>query len=265
MNTTTNTGAASLSDEEKSEILDWVSACQSAYHIDSTPGHRFGGLGSNLEDNRAELIACVEGIMSRRATPTPQADAAPSLAKSISDEMMDLVDRLGSEYDKVDPRAWDHLLVYVPRRETKAPEGVSYEHLFELSKKCGLIGAYSTKEINDRIVGYARVVLNDVAVQEAFVRTNRAAIAAGGAQEPFGWVKPAGGNYFTRNESSAKRIGGMIPVYAAPLPREAATVALTDEQSYALRLGANVLRAAGRILQAEKIDALLAAAANGEQ
>jgi hypothetical protein len=93
----------------------------------------------------------------------------------------------------------------------------------------------------------------------------RAAIAAGGAQEPFGWVKPAGGNYFTRNESSAKRIGGMIPVYAAPLPREAATVALTDEQSYALRLGANVLRAAGRILQAEKIDALLAAAANGEQ
>src|SRR6185437_10781057 len=52
---------------------------------------------------------------------------------------------------------------------------------------------------------------------------------------------------------------------AAPLPREAATVALTDEQSYALRLGANVLRAAGRILQAEKIDALLAAASNGEQ
>lgn len=35
-------------------------------------------------------------------------------AQSISDEMMDLVDRLGSEYDKVDPRAWDHMLVYAP-------------------------------------------------------------------------------------------------------------------------------------------------------
>jgi len=271
VNTTTNTGAASLSDEEKSEILDWVSACQSAYHIDSTPGHRFGGLGSNLEDNRAELIACVEGIVSRRAAPTPQADAAPSLAKSISDEMMDLVDRLGSEYDKVDPRAWDHLLVYVPRRETKAPEGVSYEHLFELSKKCGLIGAYSTKEINDRIVGYARVVLSDVAVQEAFVRTNRAAIAAGGAQEPIyqemtsrGWLDVDKATYdLLAVHGEGERYRRIV--YAAPRPREAATVALTDEQSYALRLGANVLRAAGRILQAEKIDALLAAASNGEQ
>lgn len=34
---------------------------------------------------------------------------------SISDEMMDLADRLGSEADKVDPRAWGHLLVYAPR------------------------------------------------------------------------------------------------------------------------------------------------------
>lgn len=36
------------------------------------------------------------------------------LARSISDEMMDLADRLGSEFDSVDPRAWEHLLVYVP-------------------------------------------------------------------------------------------------------------------------------------------------------
>src|SRR6185437_14006740 len=176
MMTTTNTGAASLSDEQI-EAIKHLIARGSTF-----PDHN-GSKGPVTRVDYARLQVAAP-ILSRLLTATPQADAAPSLAKSISDEMMDLVDRLGSEYDKVDPRAWDHLLVYVPRRETKAPEGVSYEHLFELSKKCGLIGAYSTKEINDRIVGYARVVLNDVAVQEAFVRTNRAAIAAGGAQEP---------------------------------------------------------------------------------
>ena len=35
-------------------------------------------------------------------------------ARSISDEMMDCVDRLGSEFDSVDPRVWGHLLVYAP-------------------------------------------------------------------------------------------------------------------------------------------------------
>lgn len=44
-----------------------------------------------------------------------QADApAEARAKSISDEMMDLADRLGSEWKDVDPRAWQHLLVYAP-------------------------------------------------------------------------------------------------------------------------------------------------------
>ncbi|CDY79417.1 hypothetical protein BGLT_02198 [Caballeronia glathei] len=56
-----------LTEEEKTEILDWVSACQSAYHIDSTPGHRFGGLGSNLDENRAGLIEFVESIVESRA------------------------------------------------------------------------------------------------------------------------------------------------------------------------------------------------------
>jgi hypothetical protein len=37
-------------------------------------------------------------------------------AKSISDEMMDLVDRLGHGAPEVDPRAWQHLLVYAPKR-----------------------------------------------------------------------------------------------------------------------------------------------------
>ena len=52
----------SLSDEEKAEILDWVRACQSAYHIDSTPGHRFGGLGSNLAENQQAMLDCIEEV-----------------------------------------------------------------------------------------------------------------------------------------------------------------------------------------------------------
>lgn len=51
-------------------------------------------------------------------TPEQQAilDAIPTkAARSISDEMMDLVDRLGSEAADVDPRAWEHLLVYAPK------------------------------------------------------------------------------------------------------------------------------------------------------
>lgn len=38
-----------------------------------------------------------------------------SVAPPISDVMMDLADRLGYEYDKVDPRAWEHVLAYAPK------------------------------------------------------------------------------------------------------------------------------------------------------
>ncbi|BAO88964.1 hypothetical protein [Caballeronia cordobensis] len=118
------------------------------------------------------------------------AGASEGQAQPISDFMMDLVDRLGSEADAVDPRAWKHLLVYAPKegsrqttviselkQVTQTPD-VSYEHLFALAKMCGLIGPYSIKEVNDRIIGYARVVLNDNAVQEAFVRANEHVLSA---------------------------------------------------------------------------------------
>ncbi len=35
-------------------------------------------------------------------------------AKSLTDALMDCVDRLGHE--SVDPRVWDHLLVYAPSK-----------------------------------------------------------------------------------------------------------------------------------------------------
>ena len=40
---------------------------------------------------------------------------ALSQAPSLTDELMDCVDRLGSEADTVDPRVWQHLLVYAPK------------------------------------------------------------------------------------------------------------------------------------------------------
>lgn len=63
---------ASLPVEWRQELLDWVSACQSSYHIESTPGHRFGGIGSNLEENRKSLIEYVEGLLA--ASPKPHPD-----------------------------------------------------------------------------------------------------------------------------------------------------------------------------------------------
>lgn len=38
-------------------------------------------------------------------------------ARPLSDELMDCVDRLGSEFGSVDPLVWDHLLVYAPNEK----------------------------------------------------------------------------------------------------------------------------------------------------
>lgn len=47
--------------------------------------------------------------------PSQAQQDEPTPAQPISDAMMDLVDRLGSEAANVDPRAWRHLLVYAPK------------------------------------------------------------------------------------------------------------------------------------------------------
>ena len=39
---------------------------------------------------------------------------AREFAKPLNDELMDCVDRLGSQWREVDPRVWDHLLIYAP-------------------------------------------------------------------------------------------------------------------------------------------------------
>jgi hypothetical protein len=47
----------------------------------------------------------------------PEQQAEPVAAESITDAIMNLVDRLGSESKQVDLRAWPHLLVYAPQRK----------------------------------------------------------------------------------------------------------------------------------------------------
>ena len=49
---------------------------------------------------------------------------------------------------------------------------VGREHLMALAQKCDLLTGYRTAEMVDAIVGYAYVVLNDKAVQEAVVKAN---------------------------------------------------------------------------------------------
>lgn len=49
--------------------------------------------------------------------PVPLASEpeAQPVAGSLTDELMNCVDRLGHEADAVDSRVWDHLLVYAPK------------------------------------------------------------------------------------------------------------------------------------------------------
>lgn len=51
------------------------------------------------------------------------------MARSIDDEMMDLVDRLGA-LEPVDPRAWKHLLVYAPKTDPVRLTRVDIEKAF---------------------------------------------------------------------------------------------------------------------------------------
>jgi hypothetical protein len=51
-------------------------------------------------------------------------DTCPQ-ARSLTDELMDCVDRLGSEADTVDPRVWQHLLVYAPKPEEEPVAWIS--------------------------------------------------------------------------------------------------------------------------------------------
>ena len=77
---------ADMTAEERTELLDWVSACQSAYHIESTPGHRFGGLPGVLDENREALCEYVNELLAARAaSPQPQDGLVQALTQALWD------------------------------------------------------------------------------------------------------------------------------------------------------------------------------------
>ena len=95
---------------------------------------------------------------------------------------------------------------------TSTPE-VSREHLIAIAEMCGILGNYRTREMVDAVVGYARVVLNDVAVQEAFVRANPAHIPTG--MVLVGWLDGRGRFFYADDPLYKDRHEGMCEVFAA--------------------------------------------------
>ena len=88
------------------------------YFHDDPEKMAYAGSGFRLGKERPEdAINCVPLY----THPTTE----PVKAQSITDAVMDVVDRLGSEWKEVDPRAWEHLRVYIPTTESRViPEDV---------------------------------------------------------------------------------------------------------------------------------------------
>ncbi|WP_175994335.1 hypothetical protein [Burkholderia vietnamiensis] len=108
---------------------------------------------------------------------------------------------------------------------------------------------------------FCRTIVARAAIEQAIAILSRSPAMAAEAEKPFGWAQPKGGNYFTRNESSAKRIGGLVPVYTAPQPAQAdapAETRLTDEQREAIQRAIDYADMSDRDSDAEALRALLA-------
>lgn len=107
---------------------------------------------------------------------------------------------------------------------------------------------------------FCRTIVARAAIEQAIAILSRSPAMAAEAEKPFGWAQPKGGNYFTRNESSAKRIGGLVPVYTAPQPAQAdapAETRLTDEQREAIQRAIDYADMSDRDSDAEALRALL--------
>ena len=94
------------------------------------PDHRV-----DLRDEAKAARAAITSAEAQQAGPVrPKVSFIPSvenmpMARSIDDEMMDLVDRLGA-LEPVDPRAWKHLLVYAPKTDPVRLTRVDIEKAF---------------------------------------------------------------------------------------------------------------------------------------
>ncbi len=98
------------------------------------------------------------------------------------------------------------------------------------------------------------------------IRALLAAPAAGtGHGKPFGWASASNGNYFTRSERIAKRIGGLVPVYTAPQAATGAQglIALLREARDVVKQQWDESNTAADHGLLQRIDAALAASKEG--
>ncbi len=124
----------------ETELLDWVSACQSAYHIDNTPGHRFGGLGSNLEENRSEIICFVRGLIEDSATAAVEADRQNSMVF----ECGKAAGRQEVKDEQKCPDFWAWI-----RRAYREPESSAYTvHNMEVAYQAGRASVEADRQAN---------------------------------------------------------------------------------------------------------------------
>ncbi|OAB19875.1 hypothetical protein AQ853_11665 [Burkholderia pseudomallei] len=166
---------------------------------------RFGYVHDEI-DWRRDQVSLIEWIAKKADAP------AEARAKSISDEMMDLADRLGSEWKDVDPRAWQHLLVYAPA------EAFPYQKTFNA------IAAATSVE-------GGHVSISVKAFRDAF----GGAVAE--AREPIAWVTDDDRAITAAQKQRALADGGAtassvrpysIPCYAVSAPADAGEARLTD-------------------------------------
>jgi hypothetical protein len=90
----------------------------------SKPDEMLYLVGQGFLEKFAELVLAA----------APQAQPMAK-ARSLTDELMDCVDRLGSEKDTVDPRVWDHLRVYAPKPAPVAQQPLTPHQLCNLAQQ----------------------------------------------------------------------------------------------------------------------------------
>jgi hypothetical protein len=108
---------------------------------------------SSKFDEEGTLIGYNPDDVPLYTAPQPALKTKYKQARSLTDELMDCVDRLGSEADTVDPRVWHHLLVYAPKKEWVGLTDDEIQDLSYLSEKCDA----SNSEWFDRW-GFARAI-----------------------------------------------------------------------------------------------------------
>lgn len=89
-----------LSAAERTELLDWVSACQSAYRLENHPSGPFMALPGQLQENREALVAYVNELLAQRQ---PASEPVAWRDPSNSDPGQ------GCTYDKTKQEQWPHI------------------------------------------------------------------------------------------------------------------------------------------------------------